>query len=81
MKRHDPESIDLAVLARHLRTVLGSSVPGAVVGRTVLRDEVLRRLDCSQLEAELLIDTMVGRAFLVLEHDAETGEERWLIEP
>lgn len=81
MKRHDPESIDLAVLARHLRTALGSSVPGAVVGRTALRDEVVRRLDCSQLEAELLIDTMVGRAFLVLERDEETREERWFIEP
>jgi hypothetical protein len=40
-------------------------VKGAVVGRTRLRDAVAHELQCSQLQAEQLVDTMIGRGLLV----------------
>ena len=76
MERFDPESTDLAALVTHLRQAIGSSLPGSVVGRTEIRDEVARYLQCSQLEAERLVDTMVGRGFLVL-HREQDGLEYW----
>jgi hypothetical protein len=69
----DPESVDLAVLARWLREAYGSSVEGSVVGRTMLRDEVVRRLGCSQLEGEQLVDTMIARGFVVERDTPERG--------
>jgi hypothetical protein len=71
------EEVDLAELARVLRAACGPSVVGAVVGRTLLRDEVARHLVCSQLEAETLVDTMVGRGFLV--RTDEDGQDGWVI--
>jgi hypothetical protein len=73
----DPESVDLAVLARWLREAYGSSVEGAVVGRTILRDEVVRRLGCSQLEGEQLVDTMIARGIVV---ERVTPEGRILLD-
>lgn len=60
----DPEAIDLASLRAQLEQRCGAFVEGEVVGRTLLRDEVARHLDCSALEAERVVDTMVGRGFL-----------------
>ena len=65
MERFDPESTDLAALAAHLREVVGPSVEGSVVGRTQLRDAVVRHLACSQLEGERLVDTMIGRGYII----------------
>jgi len=70
------EEVDLGELARVLRAACGASVVGVVVGRTLLRDEVARHVGCSQLEAETLVDTMVGRGFLVRTDDGQGG---WLI--
>ena len=78
MDRFDPESIDLAALAAHLERAVGIATAGAVVGRTRLRDEVVRHLGCSQLEGERLVDTMVGRGFL-LRGAREDGMEYWTI--
>lgn len=78
MDRFDPESIDLAALAAHLERTVGTATAGAVVGRTRLRDEVVRHLGCSQLEGERLVDTMVGRGFL-LRRTREDGMEYWTI--
>ncbi|MBK6520051.1 MAG: hypothetical protein IPM79_27975 [Polyangiaceae bacterium] len=78
MDRFDPESIDLAALAAHLERAVGIATAGAVVGRTRLRDEVVRHLGCSQLEGERLVDTMVGRGFL-LRRTREDGMEYWTI--
>jgi hypothetical protein len=64
MKCDDPESVDLEVLKAVLRRVCGSSVAGAVMGRTRLRDEVTRHLGCSLLMGERLVDTMIGRGFI-----------------
>ena len=77
--RFDPESVDLADVARWLQAACGSSALGAVTGRTVMRDEVVRRLGCSLLEGEQIIDTMVARGFLV-EHRLDDGRIHWVIE-
>jgi hypothetical protein len=59
-----PETVDLESLRNVLEEQCGSFVEGDIVGRTRLRDEVSRHLGCSELEAERLVDTMVGRGFL-----------------
>lgn len=83
MPEFDPEEIDLAVLARELVAVLReSSLEGYVVGRTRLRDAVAGTLRCSQLDAERLVDTMVGRGFLRFDGDtAASGPGAWRIDP
>jgi hypothetical protein len=71
----NPESVDLAQVARFLRDAFGEEVAGAVIGRTALRNEVIRCLECSALEAEQLVDTMVSRGFIVpvTQPDAPAG--------
>jgi len=60
----NPESVDLVALKLALRARCGSSVAGAVIGRTRLRDEVARHLGCSLLMSERLVDTLIGRGFI-----------------
>lgn len=74
----DPESVDLLELVRCLKSRVGASVEGLVVGRTRLRDEIASHLGCSALEAELLLDTLVGRGF-VREYHAPDGPVGWLL--
>lgn len=62
--RFDPEAVDLAAVRRMLEQRCGPFVEGAVVGRTRFRDEVVGHLACSVLDAERIVDTMVGRRFL-----------------
>lgn len=83
MPEFDPEMIDLAALARKLADVLReSSLEGAIVGRTLLRDAVAAQLRCSQLDAERLVDTMVGRGFLRFDRDASGASPGiWRIDP
>ncbi len=78
LQRFDPEGVDLAQVATHLREAFGERVAGAVIGRTALRNEVVRRLECSELEAEQLVDTMISRGFIVsaTQPDAPAG---WVI--
>jgi hypothetical protein len=38
---------------------------GSLAGRTAFRDAVVEVLRCSELEAELIVDTLVARGFLV----------------
>lgn len=64
MERFSPQAVDLAAVARMLVDTCGPTVAGAVIGRTRFRDEVVCFLGCSQLEAEQVVDTMVGRGFL-----------------
>jgi len=73
--RFDPESVDLAALRSALEERCGAFVEGEVVGRTALRDEVARQVGCSVLDAERLVDTMVGRGFLrrQVTSDGRTG--------
>lgn len=72
----DPEQIDLAVLTRALRSAFDAPIEGAIVGRTAVRDAVARELRCSQLQAEQLVDTMIGRGFLA-RHEAPDGMTVW----
>jgi hypothetical protein len=65
MHDFNPESVDLAELARVIRSTCGGAVEGEVVGRSLLRDEVVRHLGCSQLEGENLVDTLIARGFVV----------------
>ena len=64
MQVTDPESVDLEALKSMLRRLCGTSVAGAVIGRTRLRDEVTRHLGCSLLMAEQIVDTMIDRGFI-----------------
>lgn len=64
------EEVDLAVLADDLVGVLGGHMlEGFVRGRTVLRDVTIAVLACSELEAETLVETMIGRGFLSFSGD------------
>jgi hypothetical protein len=76
MGRFDPEAVDLASTANALKETLGPSVAGSVVGRTRVRDEVVRRLGCSELEAEQVVDTMVARGFLIQSRTPD-GQAYW----
>jgi hypothetical protein len=69
-----PEETDLAELATELMREFAAKPPrGYLPGRTLLRDAVASRLNCSQLEAEQLVDTMKSRGFLRYDGDASTG--------
>ncbi|HTV21286.1 MAG TPA: hypothetical protein VMG12_21515 [Polyangiaceae bacterium] len=63
-KRLDVESVDLDAVKGMLKHLCGTSVAGAVIGRTRLRDAVARHLGCSLLMAEQLVDTMIARGFI-----------------
>jgi hypothetical protein len=71
----DVEQVDLAELVEMLR---GHEVElvGSLTGRSRMRDLVAQRLDCSMLEAETLVDTLIAQGFAHLEHDPE-GREGW----
>jgi hypothetical protein len=74
--RFDPEDVDLAALRSLLEHRCGAFVEGEVVGRTQLRDAVAQHLGCSALDAELVVDTMVGRGFL-RRHEGGDGRRGW----
>lgn len=79
-----PEEIDLADVAGTVqRGLLGSSpVMGFAEGKTVLRDQVVELLGCSELEAEELVDTMVARGFFRFSGDpgSPVDDGIWRIE-
>lgn len=70
------EGIDLAQLVETVRARVGSVVLGAVVGRTQIRDLIAEHLGCSLLQAEELVDTMIGRGLVRLEREGD-GREVW----
>lgn len=77
----DPEAIDLSWLAREISARLsGDPAVGYVVGKTRLRDAVVEKLGCSELEAEELVDTMALRGFLRFEQPPGTLGE-WQVLP
>jgi hypothetical protein len=61
-----PESIDLLALCQRLRRhdPTLDRVEGYLEGKTLLRDRLVALLDCSELEAERLVDTLEARGFL-----------------
>jgi hypothetical protein len=74
----DVDRLDPGELTRQLRARLGPFVEGAVVGRTDMRDELVRQLDCSQLMAEQLVDTIILRGFVVQERTSD-GRIGWFL--
>ncbi len=59
------EEVDLSALVADIRRDFGNDAPvGYLRGRTALRDAVVRRLGCSALEAEELVDTLESRGFI-----------------
>ncbi len=70
------ERIDLAQLVETVRARVGSAVLGAVVGRTQIRDLIAEHLGCSLLQAEELVDTLVGRGLVRLDREGD-GREVW----
>ena len=79
MEHFDPEAIDLEELTRDLREHCGHCIEDVVVGRTVLRDQVASSLQCSMLEAEQLVDTLIGRGF-IRQGELSDGREGLLID-
>jgi hypothetical protein len=76
----DIESIDVRALLRYLAGVFSGAPPeGAITGRTALRDAVAGKLQCSQLQAEEIVDSLVLRGNLRLISSPEAGE-LWAIE-
>lgn len=76
----DPEDVDLAQTCERLRrTFDGGEIEGYSDGRTAIRDALMAQMRCSALEAEDLVETMIGRGYLRFEgdpsHAAEDG--RW----
>lgn len=68
----DPENIDLSELAGQLAARFRAVAPaGYVRGKGELRAAVVAILDCSELEAERLVDTMEGRGLLRYEGDRQ----------
>jgi hypothetical protein len=64
------EDVDLAELTALIRARFAGAAPvGYLVGRTALRDAVAEQLECSTLEAEEIVDTLVARGFLRYEGD------------
>jgi hypothetical protein len=71
MEHVEVDEVDLAALMDGLRRDFGGEPPvGYLRGRTALRDAVARRLGCSALEAEELVDTLESRGFLHYPGDA-----------
>lgn len=76
------EQLDLAAVAEMLDHALAGGVAeGYVRGRTILRDALVGHFRCSQLEAEELVDTMIGRGFVTFSGDATmaSGAGAWSI--
>jgi len=74
--KFNPETVDLAALRALLEERCGPFVEGEVVGRTRLRDAVVGHLACSLLDAERLVDTMIGLGFLRKQTSAD-GRTGW----
>ncbi|HET8935090.1 MAG TPA: hypothetical protein VFN67_16695 [Polyangiales bacterium] len=69
----------MAELVRELRESCGHCIEDVVVGRTLLRDQLVRSLNCSMLEAEQLVDTMIARGF-IRQGELSDGREGLLID-
>lgn len=66
----DPENIDLSELAGQLAARFRGAAPsGYVRGKGELRAAVVAIFNCSELEAERLVDTMESRGLLRYEGD------------
>jgi|HubBroStandDraft_2_1064218.scaffolds.fasta_scaffold546441_2 hypothetical protein len=66
------EDVDLATLTESLRSRFARARPvGFLEGRTALRDATAEALDCSDLEAEDIVDTLIAQGFVRYEGDPQ----------
>lgn len=75
-----PEDVDLAELALAVEMELRDvDLAGYVRGQTAIRELVARRLHASDVLAENVVETMIGRGFLsYLGDPSRAGDEgRW----
>lgn len=70
--------VDLAELAQMLARLPESFREGFVLGKTACRDAVLEALDCSEVEAEDLVDTLVLRGLLRFDV-SQLGPAMWTV--
>ena len=72
--------VDLRDLTTYLRDAFGAQAPvGAVVGRTAMRDALVQKLGCSELEAEEHVDSLVALKLIVFVGErGEPGYWRFL---
>lgn len=61
----DVTSVDLSELSQSLVRLLKSpTIPGGLLtGKTILKEATMATLNCSELEAENVVDTLVARGF------------------
>ena len=82
----DIESIDLEELARMIRRHIPPNEPpvGYLRGRSYFRDVVAHALQCSDVEAEQLVDTLEMNGYLHFQGDPSersVADSRWDILP
>ena len=80
-----PEELDLNELRAQLQQRFGDLPPvGYVEGKTTLRAAVVDILQCSELEAEQLVDTLETRGIIQYEgdqsHEVDNLVARWLLD-
>jgi hypothetical protein len=80
------EDIDLSDLAAKIRAHIPPTEPpvGYLRGRSYFRDVVVHELNCSELEAEELVDTLEMNGYLRFEGDPaerSRAESRWAVLP
>ena len=78
-----PEQVDLAKVVRIFERRFGAALPqGYVLGRSMFRDAIVEELGCSELDAENLVDTMIGLGYLQFDgspSEAIDNLEPWTI--
>ncbi len=70
----NPEQVDLEILTNRVAGALDQDARrGYLTGKTAVRDWVVRDQQCSQVEAESLVDTMCSLGWLRYTGDPETA--------
>jgi hypothetical protein len=80
------EDVDLLDVAERLRRHIPENEPpvGYLRGRSYFRDVLVHELECSELEAEALVDTLELNGYLKFIGDPSVrsqAESRWDIDP
>jgi hypothetical protein len=78
------DEVDLAEVCERLRGDFAGNPPrGYVPGKTAMREAMLAIVDCSELEAEELVDTLESRGLVRYEGDpravVDDLEHVWVI--
>lgn len=82
----DMESVDLAALAQKIRDHIPQGEPpvGYLRGRNYFRDVIALELQCSDVDAEKLVDTLEMNGYLQFEGDPSQrshADSRWSVLP